>query len=649
MKKYPFSNKAMKAILAASIALSPFAASTFSTPVKVEAATNDAAYDLIDYLEGIYSSLDQKDKKAISDARAEFNTISEPQWEAYAKRISEKGEKAPDAEIKLLKDITKVFASVTVLNVKEQLDAFRTNHKSDVQDVFGPEVTTEKLVGFITDVQNNFLNRIKGKDLGSTSNSQFEDYLTAAILDEGTKDENSALFTSFKKAVNVTESINVAKDINGKIDPNGKARQALVNALKTVQPPTGNGGSGGSGAIDGGGNVSLPGGSTTVQNKGNEVITSISDAQVQGIVNAITEKNNVITIKLAKVTDGKIAKAEIAGALFTEAAKKNKNTIVAIETDAAVYKIPVTEIDIASLANQLGVAAKDVKISVYVNVVKADVKNSASSVVEFIIQAEAGDKKVPVTAFSTYVERVLVGTKDFSKGNSVAVRVNDNGTLTSLPTIFDGKKATVKSLTNSKYTVVENNITFKDVKENSWAKGYIETLANKLIVKGKTADGYAPADQMTRAEFTVLLVRALGLPAEKYNNNFKDIKGNEWFNENGEIMAAVEHGLIEGVGNGNFAPKEKITRAQAAVMIERAMNLNFVNYDKSQLDSKKTVADFKDASKLQAWNKKAIEAVYQADIVSGRETKEFDPNGYTQRDEMAKILANFLTTAKLMN
>lgn len=632
----------MKAILAASIALSPFAASTFSSPVKVEAATTDYSdvNALVDYLQKLYNLVD--DKQPLLNVKDELEIID---WEKKAKSVAKKD--LTTAQLQIIEDTLKVFSQVSFAGIKDSLDEFR---KENIKVVFGESVTEQQLLNYLSRIELNFFDSIKNKNIEALTNDEVMKLFKEAIIISANDAKDVAILDKIEELIYIDKTISMLKDVYSGLGKDGKdARTQIIIALKKMQGENPTAPGGGSSSGGGGGSVSLPGGSTTVQNKGNEVITSITDAQVQGIVNAITEKNNVITIKLAKVTDGKIAKAEIAGALFTEAAKKNKNTIIAIETDAAVYKIPVSEINVASLANQLGVAAKDVKISIYVNVVKADVKNSASNVVEFLIKAESGDKKAAITAFSTYVDRVLVGTKDFGKGNSVAVRVNDNGTLTSLPTVFDGKNATVKSLTNSKYTVVENNITFKDVKENSWAKGYIETLANKLIVKGKTADEYAPADQMTRAEFTVLLVRALGLPAENYNNNFKDIKGNEWFNENGEIMAAVKHGLIEGVGNGNFAPKEKITRAQAAVMIERAMNLSFVNYDKSQLDSKKTIADFKDASKLQAWNKKAIEAVYQADIVSGRETKNFDPNGYTQRDEMAKILANFLKTAKLMN
>ena len=242
-----------------------------------------------------------------------------------------------------------------------------------------------------------------------------------------------------------------------------------------------------------------------------------------------------------------------------------------------------------------------------------------------------------------------MGEKEFNPKTSVAVKFNADGTFTSLPTVFNGKIATVKSLTNSTYAIVENNKTFPDVDNKNWAEESIEKLASKYIISGKSNGTYAPAEDITRAEFTVLLVRALGLPAKAYDNSFSDVKGNEWFNTNGELMAAVQYGLVVGKDNGTFAPYEKLTRAQAAVMIARAMELDFLNFDPANLDSAKKLTDFKDANKISNRSKSGIEAVYQAGIMAGKKNGTFDPNGYTKRDQMAKILAEFLVKSKLMN
>ncbi|HSO59075.1 MAG TPA: S-layer homology domain-containing protein, partial [Paenisporosarcina sp.] len=382
-----------------------------------------------------------------------------------------------------------------------------------------------------------------------------------------------------------------------------------------------------------------------------EVITKIVPGKVKEIVDAMTTEKFIIPVKLEKPAAGEMVKAQVPGSLFIEALKKTKRAMIEIQTDEASYKLPASEIDISDLAKQLGVAESDVQITISVNVVKSPSTKAkvVSDVVEFHLEAVAGDKKVTITDFGSFVEREIVGKNEFDPKISVAVKFNQDGTFTSLPTLFNGNVATVKSLTNSTYAIVEQNKTFPDVDNKNWAEESIEKLASKYIIAGKANGTYAPAEDITRAEFTVLLVRALGLPAKEYDNSFSDVKGSEWFNTNGELMAAVQYGLVVGKDDGTFAPYEKLTRTQAAVMIARAMELKFLNFDPANLDSAQKLTEFKDANKFSNRSKLGIEAVYQAGIMAGKKNGTFDPYGYTKRDQMAKILAAFLEKSKLID
>ncbi len=186
----------------------------------------------------------------------------------------------------------------------------------------------------------------------------------------------------------------------------------------------------------------------------------------------------------------------------------------------------------------------------------------------------------------------------------------------------------------SKYTVMESKKSFVDI-EIPWAKEQIEVLAAKQIVKGKDDTHYAPEDLVTRAEFASLLVRSLqlqvgpnkvvfnDLTADWYKNAIEIaasqgivIGSNGSFNPNGAItreeMAVIlmrtlmllegnekkntevqafndanlvaewakeavgyiaNQGLITGIKADEFAPKQKATRAQTAVIIYRLLEL----------------------------------------------------------------------------
>ena len=141
--------------------------------------------------------------------------------------------------------------------------------------------------------------------------------------------------------------------------------------------------------------------------------------------------------------------------------------------------------------------------------------------------------------------------------------------------IVDGKYANgkVEFKTNhfSKFVVVENNKTFKDIQSGGikWVKDYVEVLASKSIIHGKSEDTFAPSDQITRAQFALLLSRALDLPKQAYEGTFSDVT-EKMDGAVLEIEAANRAGIVTG-NNGKFQPNESITRQQMAAMIIRAI------------------------------------------------------------------------------
>ncbi|TYS50317.1 S-layer homology domain-containing protein [Bacillus infantis] len=406
------------------------------------------------------------------------------------------------------------------------------------------------------------------------------------------------------------------------------------------------------------GEILLPSGAVQIERKQNEIVTAVQSSQVPGIVSMLNGEKKVIPIMLEKTAKGETAAASIPAVLFRDAAAKQKDAFIRIKNGEASITLPVSQIQTAELAEKMGTNVENLSIVISVNeaaepafkeMAEKNKLTLASKVMEFTAEAAAGEKKQALENFSSYLNYELAGSKEFNAKTASVIRFNSTGAISSVPALFKGRTAEFKSLAGTVFAVSEDKVSFPDVDRKSWPADYIETLASKHIIKGKADGTYAPLEEMTRAQFTVLLVRALGLPAVDYDNRFKDVKGTEWFNSEGELMAAVQTGIIQGKEDGNFAPNERVTRAQAAAMISRAMDIPFIGFNKNVLEESKKASDFKDAAQFAPWAKEGIEAVYQADIVSGREDGRFDPNGYTRRDHMAKILANFLIAAGLMD
>lgn len=327
---------------------------------------------------------------------------------------------------------------------------------------------------------------------------------------------------------------------------------------------------------------------------------------------------------------------------------KNKNAAIQVEKDLGSYRLPLEEVNLKDLREQLGAtSSSQLEISITIKPSKHSLEsvsdmNVVSEAVEFSVGARYNGKTAALEQFNQYVQRVIPLSQSVDPTKTIGLKLTKDGFVTT-PTIIDGNKAIINSMTNSSYVIVTSDQTFADVNNGaSWAEEYIESLASKFIIKGKDNGLYGSRDNMTRAQFTVLLVRVLGLTSEEYDGRFKDISGDEWFNQNGELMAAVKHGIIKGKDNGTFAPYDSITRAQAAAMIARVLELDFVHVNKEIYDETKKVSDFKDYNQLGEWSKDSIEKVCQAGIMTGKDNGTFDPNGNTKRDQMAKILGELL-------
>ena len=189
----------------------------------------------------------------------------------------------------------------------------------------------------------------------------------------------------------------------------------------------------------------------------------------------------------------------------------------------------------------------------------------------------------------------------------------------------------------SRYFAAESDKSFEDMAAAAWAEADVNAMAGKGFINGRSPAGFDPSSDITRAEFAAIAVRMLNLSApEGFVAGFADVAETDWyvevvsaakaaglmngkgagaFDPNGKITrqeqaivlanvldrygyaegsidleavftdagdiaswavdgaaTAVHHGLLKGM-DGRFAPAEKATRAQSAVMLHRLYKL----------------------------------------------------------------------------
>ena len=173
---------------------------------------------------------------------------------------------------------------------------------------------------------------------------------------------------------------------------------------------------------------------------------------------------------------------------------------------------------------------------------------------------------------------------------------------------------------------------FKDVKADYWAKAEIKYLNEKNIINGYTDGYFLPDSNLTRVHAAVLLARTLNLPlGESPDPEFNDISSDHRYYD--VIASVAQYGIITGRENGTiFDPEAKLTRAQMAVILERAYELEGVAETK-----------FNDVRE-DYWAYAAISALAANNITMGyKEDNTYRPENPVTRAQFSAFLYRILT------
>lgn len=119
------------------------------------------------------------------------------------------------------------------------------------------------------------------------------------------------------------------------------------------------------------------------------------------------------------------------------------------------------------------------------------------------------------------------------------------------------------------------NSDFADVDKNSWSYPYISTAYKMGLVQGNT-NGFGASDNITRQDMAVIINRCMEkknlIPASKDSVAFDDDNLISDYAKDAVALMKSE-GIINGKGNNMFAPLDNLTRAEAAVIIIRVINM----------------------------------------------------------------------------
>lgn len=184
-------------------------------------------------------------------------------------------------------------------------------------------------------------------------------------------------------------------------------------------------------------------------------------------------------------------------------------------------------------------------------------------------------------------------------------------------------------------------IVFTDITEEfKFAETAIQELAKKGIINGMGNGLFAPEGEFTRAQFCKIVVEALNIEQAEYKDSFTDVKSADWFAK--YVQAAVDTGLFKGYDDNSFKPEQVISRQEMAVVVARAAvqadKVKQEKMDKFTMDK----SEFVDKADVPAWAENEVAWLESEGSFSDIATENFQPAKVVNRAEAATVVYNTL-------
>lgn len=179
---------------------------------------------------------------------------------------------------------------------------------------------------------------------------------------------------------------------------------------------------------------------------------------------------------------------------------------------------------------------------------------------------------------------------------------------------------------------------FVDLVGYDWAKDSIYKLKENGIISGVSETEYAPANNIKRGDFILILTRMLGITGVS-DESFDDVPADSYYYN--AISAAKAAGIATGDGK-NFMPEASITRQDLITLAYRAF------LGKGYIDEESDLAPldvFSDKSEISDYALAPLASMVQAGIIKGSDGK-VNPKGNATRAEVAVMCTRLLDLMK---
>ncbi len=171
---------------------------------------------------------------------------------------------------------------------------------------------------------------------------------------------------------------------------------------------------------------------------------------------------------------------------------------------------------------------------------------------------------------------------------------------------------------------------------NHWAKDSIDYVAGRGLITGTFDMTFFPDNAMTRGMLATALGRLAGVDTKLYpTNSFTDVKADSDFRP--YIEWAHKNGIIQGIGNQQFAPDRAITREEISLILQY-----YAKATGYTLPVTRDAVTYADASRIGNMYKTSVTAMQQAGIMMSGSGNKFNPGDNATRAEVSAMLHRYI-------
>lgn len=172
----------------------------------------------------------------------------------------------------------------------------------------------------------------------------------------------------------------------------------------------------------------------------------------------------------------------------------------------------------------------------------------------------------------------------------------------------------------------------------------IRCVAAYGVTRGVTPTSFAPLRTVTRgqlASFTRALLDVgpgAGVPLGGTDTRYRDVSPDDVHAPAIDALSRLDPPVLTGFDDGTFRPQERVSRAQAATILDRALAVRAPDLG----DGSATNCSFTDADRIAPVHRDAVDRACRRGIIAGRDDGRFDPGASLQRGAAAALLGRSL-------